>query len=221
MYISPLYLLLVGVTLALGLSTQAYVNHMLKKYSREQSQLGITGAEMANKMLADSGVHGVKVLQGSPGQDHYNPKNKSISLSPEVYGERTITAMSVACHEVGHAVQHAESYTPMTLRSAIIPVVNFTSNIWMFVFLAGVLLAINGLIDLAIILYSIAIVFQLVTLPVELNASRRAMAYLNAQAVAQTESNAAFSVLRACALTYVAAALSSILQLLYLLSQRR
>ncbi|MEG0504236.1 MAG: zinc metallopeptidase, partial [Raoultibacter sp.] len=139
---------------------------------------------------------------------------------PEAYHGTSITAIATACHEVGHAIQFAQGYSPMKFRSALVPVVNLASNAWMFVLFAGIFLSLAGLIDLAIILYAAAVIFQIVTLPVEFNASKRAMAYLGTTGITQTEQSSAFSVLRACAFTYVAAALTSILQLLYLLTLR-
>lgn len=214
------YLILIGVTLIIGFGASAYVNSRLKKYSHVPISIGITGAEAAQRMLSFHGVEGVSVQRGGKGQDFYDPRKKSITLSPEAYGESSITAYATACHEAGHAVQHAQGYAPLKIRSALVPVVNFTSNIWMFILLIGIFLNIAGLIDLAIIFYAFAVLFQIVTLPVEFNASNRAMAYMEATGISQSEQGGAFSVLRACALTYVAAALTSILQLLWLLGQR-
>ena len=143
-----------------------------------------------------------------------------MTLGPEEYNGTGITAIATACHEVGHAVQFAQGYSPMKVRGALVPVVNLASNAWMFLLLIGIFMNLAGLIDVAIIMYAAAVVFQIVTLPVEFNASRRAMAYLGTTGISQGEQSGAFSVLRACAFTYVAAALTSILQLLYLLTLR-
>lgn len=220
MPISPLYIALIVVTLAIGGFATFYVNSKLKKYKKVPSALGITGAEMARRMLAANGVSGVSIHQGAPGQDHFDPRSNSISLGPDEYNGTSITAIATACHEAGHAVQFAQGYSPMKIRSALVPVVNLASNAWMFLLLIGIFMNQMGLVDLAIIMYAAAVLFQVVTLPVEFNASRRAMAYLGTTGVSQGEQTGAFSVLRACAFTYVAAALTSILQLLYLLTLR-
>lgn len=215
-----MYWLIIIVTLALGLGTSAYVKSQFKKYSQTVSSFGATGAQVAQRMLAAHGVTGVRVYRGQEGADHFDPTTNSISLSPSVYDYPSVTAVATACHEVGHACQFAESYTPLKVRSAIVPVVNLASNAWMFVLFIGIFLNIMGFVNLAIALYAAVVVFQLVTLPVEFNASHRAMNYLNACAIPQAESKASYSILRACALTYVAAALASLLNLLYLLSFR-
>lgn len=214
------YLILIGVTLIIGFGASAYVNSQLKKYSKVPISTGITGEEAARRMLAHYGITNVAVQRGGAGQDFYDPRTRSITLDPDVFSGRSITATATACHEAGHAYQHAQNYAPLKIRSAIVPVVNIASNAWMFLLIAGIVLNVVGLIDLAIIMYAFAVVFQLVTLPVEFNASNRAMTYMQETGIMQSEQAGAFSVLRACALTYVAAALTSILQLLWLLGQR-
>lgn len=214
------YWMLIIITLILGLGASAYVNSQLKKYSKVPSSSGITGAMAAERMLRDNGVVGVQVKCGAEGQDHFDPRTNSISLSPSVYNQSTVTAYATACHEVGHACQFAQGYTPLKVRSAIWPVANFASNAWIFVLLAGIFLYMNQLIDVAIIMYAAVVVFQLITLPVEFNASHRAMDYMKSIGLPQGEVAGSFSVLRACALTYVAAALASLLQLVYLLGMR-
>lgn len=214
------YWLLIIVTLAIGMAASGYVNSQLKKYSKVPSQSGLTGAQAAEKMLRDNGVQGVRVMRGAEGQDHFDPRTNSIALSPSVYDYSTVTAYATACHEVGHACQFAQGYTPLKIRSAIVPAVNLASNAWIFILMAGVLMNLVGLIDLAIIMYALVVLFQLVTLPVEFNASHRAMDYMKAIGIPQGEVAGSFSVLRACALTYVAAALASLLQLVYLLGAR-
>lgn len=214
------YWMLIIVTLILGLGASGYVNSQLKKYSRVPSSSGITGAMAAERMLRDNGVVGVQVRCGAEGQDHFDPRTNSISLSPSVYNQSTVTAYATACHEVGHACQFAQGYAPLKIRSAIWPVANFASNAWIFILLIGIFLYINQLIDVAIIMYAAVVLFQLVTLPVEFNASHRAMDYMKSIGLPQGEVAGSFSVLRACALTYVAAALASLLQLVYLLGMR-
>lgn len=215
------YLMLIVLTLAIGLGAQAYVNHKLNKYSQIPIMNGLTGAQCAKQMLSYYGIGGVEVLMGGRGQDFFDPRSNSVTLSPDVFNGRSITATATACHEVGHACQFASDYTPMKVRSAIVPVANAASNAWIFLLLIGIFLNIVGLIWLAIIMYAVVVLFQLATLPVELNASRRAMAYMGSIGLPQSEQKGSFDVLRACAFTYLAAALTSILQLLWLLSQTR
>ena len=215
------YFLLIAVTLVIGLGATWYVNSQLKKYTRVPISNALTGAEAARRMLAFYGITGVEVRRGGHGQDFFDPRSNSITLSPEAFQGRSITATATACHEVGHACQYAEGYTPMKVRGAIVPVVNLASNAWMFVLIIGILMSFRPLITLAIVVYAVVVVFQLVTLPVEFNASRRAMAYMETAGLPQSEQGGAYSVLRACALTYLAAALTSVLQLLWLLGQNR
>ena len=212
--------MLIIVTLVIGLAASGYVKSQLKKYSNVASQSGLTGAQAAQKMLRDNGVMGVTVHRGAEGQDHFDPRSNSISLSPSVYDHSTVTAYATACHEVGHACQYAQGYAPLKIRSAIVPAVNLASNAWVFVLIGGIVLNMAGLIDVAIILYAAVVLFQLVTLPVEFNASHRAMDYMKSIGLPEGEVAGSLSVLRACALTYVAAALASLLQLVYLLGMR-
>lgn len=215
------YLLLIVVTLIIGGFATWYVNSQLKKYTKVPVSTGLTGAETARRMLAFYGVTNVEVHRGGPGQDFFDPRTNSVTLGPDSFEGRSITATATACHEVGHACQYAQNYAPMKIRGAIVPVVNIASNAWIFLLMGGIFLHITGLTTLAIIMYAAVVIFQLVTLPVEFNASRRAMTYMDTIALPQAEQRGSFSVLRACAFTYVAAALTSILQLLWLLGQNR
>lgn len=215
------YWFLIIVTLALGLGASGYVTSQLKKYAQVRSSSGITGAQAAERMLRENGVTGVVVQRGNEGQDHFDPRTNSIALSPSVYDNCSVTAYATACHEVGHACQFAQGYTPLKIRTALWPVANFASNVWLFVLLAGIFLVMNSLIDVAIVMYAAVVLFQIVTLPVEFNASHRAMDYMKTLNLPEAEVAGSFSVLRACALTYVAAALASLLQLVYLLGMRR
>lgn len=215
------YLMLIVVTLAIGLGAQAYVNHKLKKYSAVPIASGLTGAQCAQQMLAYYGISNVAVRPGGPGQDFFDPRTNSVTLSPEAYNGRSITATATACHEVGHACQFAADYTPMKVRSAIVPVANAASNLWIFLLMIGIFMNMLGLVWAAIVMYAVVVLFQLVTLPVELNASKRAMAYMGSIGLPQSEQAGSFDVLRACAFTYLAAALTSILQLLWLLGRAR
>ena len=215
------YLALVVVTLIVGMGAQFYVNNQIRKYLRVPSSRGLTGAEMARRMLADHGIYNVEIRRGGPSEDHFDPRDNSITLDPDAFGGTSVTAIATACHEAGHACQFAEDYAPMKIRGALVPAVNFASNAWIFLLMIGIAMQLAGLQALAIVVYAVVVLFQLVTLPVEFNASRRAMDYLNGTGVVAAESRGAFRVLRACALTYVAAALTSVLQLLWLLGQQR
>ena len=218
------YLGLIVITLILGFATQGYINHSYKKYSKVPIETGMTGAQAARKMLDDHGLQHV-VIRRVSGEltDHYDPRSQTVNLSDGIYDGRSVSATAVACHECGHAVQHATSYLPINIRTALVPVANFGSSAWLILLLAGVFLNIMGLVYLAIIFYCFAILFQVVTLPVEFNASHRAMDYIRSGAgcgvaLSSQASSGALTVLRAAALTYVAAALTSVLQLLYYLS---
>ena len=215
------YWFLIIITLAIGMGASGYVKSQLNKYSKVRSSSGITGAEAAERMLRAHGVSGVQVKRGNEGQDHFDPRSNTIALSPSVYDQCTVTAYATACHEVGHACQFAQGYAPLKWRTALWPLANAASNLWMFVLLAGVLLYMNQLIDVAIVMYAAVVLFQLITLPVEFNASHRALDYMKTLSLPEGEVAGSYSVLRACALTYVAAALASLLQLVYLLGLRR
>lgn len=215
------YLALVVVTLVIGLAAQGYVNSKLKKYSRVRASNGMSGAQMARQMLSYYGISNVEVRRGGPGQDFFDPRSNSVTLSPEAFDACSITATATACHEVGHACQYAQGYAPMKVRGAIVPVANVASNAWIFLLMIGIFMNLAGLITAAIIMYAAVVLFQIVTLPVEFNASRRAMAYMGTVGLPPAEQKGSFDVLRACAFTYLAAALTSILQLLWLLGQNR
>lgn len=215
------YWFLIIITLAIGMGASGYVKSQLSKYSKVRSSSGITGAEAAVRMLRAHGVAGVQVTRGNEGQDHFDPRSNTIALSPSVYDQCTVTAYATACHEAGHACQFAQGYAPLKWRTALWPLANAASNLWMFVLFAGVLLYMNQLIDVAIVMYAAVVLFQIVTLPVEFNASHRALDYMKTLSLPEGEVAGSYSVLRACALTYVAAALASLLQLVYLLGLRR
>ena len=215
------YLMLILVSTVIGLGAQFYVNNQIKKYSSVPTSTGLTGAQAAANMLAFHNVQGVPITQGGEGQDYFDPRSNSITIDPHAYGYNSVTALATACHEVGHACQYAQDYTPMKIRGAIVPAVNLASNAWIFLLMAGIVLNIAGLTTAAIIMYAVVVLFQLVTLPVEFNASQRAMVYMGQIGLPAQERKGAFDVLRACAFTYLAAALTSILQLLWLLGQRQ
>ena len=207
------------VPMIIGLVAQHRVKSTFARNLEVPISNGMTGAEVARRVLDANGLHEVPVeeVQGSL-SDHYDPKNRSVHLSTDVYRGRSIASTAVGAHEVGHAIQHAKSYGFFRFRSALFPAVAFTSNIWMLFLLGGIFLQVTGLIWVAIALYSIAVLFQLVTLPVEFDASRRAKQQLkDIGLVASTESGGVASVLTAAAWTYVAGALAAIAVLLYYL----
>jgi Zn-dependent membrane protease YugP len=216
-----LLLILLGIPLILGLVVQSRLKSTFAKNSRVPVASGKTGAEVAREILDRNGLHGVPVhpSKAGPLSDHYDPRKRGVFLSEPVYAGRSIAATAVAAHEVGHAIQHATSYTPMTLRSAIWPVAAFGSQAWFFILIAGVLFGAFGLVQLALLVFSAVIIFQLVTLPVEFNASRRAMVQIRETGLVNDgEAVGARKTLTAAAMTYVAGALASIAQLLYFLA---
>lgn len=220
MFMDMGYLGLIVVTLIIGCGATFWVNKQLKSYQRVPVSSGLTGAEVARGMLAYYGIHNVPVNRGGHGQDFFDPRTNSVTLSPEAYDGRSITATATACHEVGHACQYAEGYSPMKVRGSLVPVVNLASNAWVFLLMLGIFMQLSGLVTLAIIMYAAVVLFQVVTLPVEFNASSRAMRYMGTIGLPDGERSGSAKVLRACAYTYVAAALTSILQLLWLLGQQ-
>lgn len=219
--IDPGYLALIVATLIIGMIASGYVNSRLKKYAQVPNSQGLTGAQAASQMLAFYGIDSVAIQRGGQDQDFFDPRTNSVTLSPEAFDGRSMTALATACHEVGHACQYAAGYTPMKVRSAIVPAVNLASNAWIFLLILGIAMNLAGLTTLAIIMYAVVVLFQLVTLPVEFNASNRALAYMRTIGLPPAEQKGSADVLRACAFTYVAAALTSILQLLWLLGQNR
>ncbi|MDR0888524.1 MAG: zinc metallopeptidase [Coriobacteriales bacterium] len=217
------YLFVIIATLAIGLGAQALIKATYRKWNKVPVPTGLTGAQAARKMLDANGLYNVQIKQ-IPGElsDNFDPQTNVVSLSRDIYASRSVAATAVACHECGHAVQHACGYTPGKVRTAIVPVVNFASNLWIFVLMIGIFMQMLGLIYVAIILYVAVIAFQLVTLPVELNASSRALSYIDSYVrLPQEQYGGARSVLTAAALTYVAAALASLLNLLWLLGMAR
>lgn len=214
----PTYILII-IGVILSLLASAKVKSTFAKYNRVRSASGLTGAEAAQRILHYAGITDVAVVHISGSlTDHYDPRNKTVSLSDSVYGRNSLSAIAVAAHECGHVIQHAKAYGPLTVRTALVPVVNFGSGISWFVILAGIFFSMQPLISLGILLFSLAVIFQLVTLPVEFNASSRALTILQQTGIlGADEGKGAGKVLRAAALTYVAAAAASILQLLRLL----
>ena len=225
------YVVLVLPCVLLSLWASSNVNSTFKRYANQFSSRRITGADAARRVLAANGVHGVRIDRVSGNlTDHFDPKTNVIRLSDSVYDNTSTAAIGVACHEAGHAVQYAESYIPMKVRAAIIPLTNFGSKIAMPLILAGILFTALGsfsdtLVYLGIAAFGMSLVFQLVTLPVEFNASRRAMrAIEEANILTAEEQKGARKTLTAAAMTYVAAtavALAQLLRLIMIFGGRR
>ncbi len=218
------YLVIVLPCILLSLLASGLVNSTFKRYSKQLSSRRITGAEAAQRVLTANGVRNVQITRVSGKlTDHYDPKANVIRLSEAVYDSVSTAAIGVACHEAGHAVQYAENYSPIKLRAAIIPVTNFGSKLAMPLILLGIILSYLGsfsqtLIYLGIACFSLSLVFQLITLPVEFNASRRAMAAIDAgNILTEEERKGARKTLTAAAMTYVAAVAVSFAQLLRLI----
>lgn len=208
------------VPMVIGLWAQHRVKSTFARNLQVPSSHGMTGAEVARRILDSNGLQEVPIEE-TPGSlsDHYDPRSRSVHLSPEVYSGRSIASTAVGSHEVGHALQHAKSYAFFKFRSALAPAVQFTSNIWLLFLIGGIFLQITQFILLAVALYSVAVLFTIVTLPVEFNASQRAKTQLyDLGLVPASESEGVKSVLSAAAWTYVAGALAAIAMLLYYLS---
>ena len=213
-----IWFILIGV-MVLSFIVQSMLQSRFRKYSQEPTAGGMTGADVARLMLKDHGIYDVQVVPTNGSlTDHYNPATKTIALSEEVYASSSIAAAAVAAHECGHAVQHAYAYGPLSMRSALVPVVNFASNIVQWVLLAGVIF-INTfpmLIWLGVALFACTTLFSFITLPVEINASKRAVSWLrNAGITDGRTSPMAVDALKWAAYTYVIAAVGSLATLLY------
>ncbi len=198
---------------------QANLTRKFKKYSTVATPGGMRGCDIARRMLEDNGIHDVKItcIQGQL-TDHYNPETNTVNLSTDVYNGTNITAAAVAAHECGHAVQHAKDYAPVKMRSAMVPVVSFSSKIMSWVLLAGIFLVsvFPGILLAGIVMFAMTTLFSFITLPVEIDASRRALAWLdNAGLATRTTAAPARDALKAAAYTYVVAAVSSLGTLCY------
>lgn len=214
-----LYLAIVAVSLVLGLATQAYIKWAYAKWSRVPASIPGTGAQVARRMLDEGGAGKVGIDRiGGELTDNFNPQDACLYLSQENFSGASVASVAVACHEAGHAVQAAKGFSMYRLRTALVPAVNIASNFWWLVLMLGIFMNASGLVTVAIWLFAATVVFALVTLPVEIDASRRAVAYLGKYG-ADVDKRGARQVLTAAALTYVASALVSILQLLYYLSR--
>jgi Zn-dependent membrane protease YugP len=218
-FFDPTYLLFMLPGLALSLWATWRTKSTFSKYSRVRTARGLTGAQAAQAMLQSAGIYDVKIVPTAGTlTDHYNPINKQLALSEEVYAANSIAAVGVACHEAGHAVQHARAYKPLWLRSALVPTANIGSSVGYIVMIVGFMLHAQTMILLGAMLFSAVLLFQVVTLPVEIDASARAkrLAVEHGIVLAQ-ERQGMDRVLNAAALTYVAAAITTLLTLLYYL----
>lgn len=220
-FADPLYLVVTLVLAIPSLLAAARVKSTFAKYARVATRSGLTGAEAAMAVLRAGGVQGVRV-EPHKGflSDHYDPRAKVLRLSPEVYGGRSVSSAAVAAHEAGHALQDARGYLPLRLRSAIVPVASIGNRLWALPFFIGFLTNASGLMYVGIAMFAAVILFQLITLPTEFDASRRAEAVLAETGIigAGAEAQGVSRVLRAAAMTYVAAAVTAILHMLYLLT---
>lgn len=212
------WVLFIGIAVVSWI-VQMNLQNKFKKYSKIPTGNGMTGRDVALKMLHDNGIYDVQVTH-TPGRltDHYNPANKTVNLSEGVYESNSIMAAAVAAHECGHAVQHARMYAPLKMRSALVPVVSFASSIVTWVLLAGILLinTFPNLIWAGVILFGVTTLFSFITLPVEINASKRALVWLSSSGITNSYNHKqAEDALRSAAYTYVVAALGSLATLIY------
>ncbi|MFV0530985.1 MAG: zinc metallopeptidase [Flavobacteriales bacterium] len=218
------YMILTGVIFLISTLVSGQLKSKFKKYSQVHLRNGMSGKEIAEKMLADNGITDVQVISvGGQLTDHYNPVNKTVNLSEVVYQERNAAAAAVAAHECGHAVQHAKGYAWLNFRSKMVPAVQFSAKFVNIALMAGLaLMAMSGnalVLKIAIALFAVTVLFSVVTLPVEFDASRRALAWMQAKnVVTQEEYAGSKDSLKWAAMTYVVAALGTIAQLLYFIS---
>ncbi|MBR5541474.1 MAG: zinc metallopeptidase [Bacteroides sp.] len=215
------WILFIGIAL-ISYMVQANLKSKFEKYSKMPLANGMTGRDVAIKMLQDNGIYDVKVIS-TPGMltDHYNPANKTVNLSEGVYGSNSVAAAAVAAHECGHALQHARAYAPLKMRSALVPVVQFSSSIMSWVLLAGILMvqSMPQILLAGIVLFAATTLFSFITLPVEINASKRALAWMSSAGITNVFNHkAAEDALKSAAYTYVVAALSSLATLVYYVS---
>jgi len=220
MMFDPLYLILVMPALLFSMWAQHHVTSSFKTYSRQRTRNGLTGARAAQEILQRAGVSGVRIERVNGNlTDHFDPRDNVIRLSESVYDVPSVAAVGVAAHEAGHAIQYAHGYAPMQLRAAIIPITSLGSKLSIPLIIIGFLVGMTGLVNLGILLFGAVVLFQLITLPVEYNASNRAIEALEGSALlARDEVPASKKVLSAAALTYVGALAVSLAQLIYFVS---
>ena len=219
-----IWLICAGVPLLFGLWAQMRVKSTFKRYSQVPTRNGVTGAQAAEAVIRYSGLDGVTV-RPIPGHltDHYDPRSRTLNLSESVGQAATVAALGVAAHEAGHAIQDARNYRPMRIRQTVLPAAQFGQSLWFLPVLIGLIVGLTGLVTVGLVLFSAVVLFQLVTLPVEFDASKRALVAVESQnLLAADEVDGARAVLRAAALTYVAGFVASLGQLIYffLISRR-
>lgn len=212
------WIIFIGIAIV-SFIVQSGLKSKFDKYSKVPLYNGMTGREVAEKMLRDNGIYDVRVIS-TPGMltDHFNPTNKTVNLSEGVYSSCSVAAAAVAAHECGHAVQHARAYAPLQMRSALVPVVQFSSSIMSWILLAGILLlnSFPQLLLIGICLFAMTTLFSFITLPVEIDASRRALVWLNSAGITNASNHGmAKDALKSAAYTYVVAALGSLATLVY------
>lgn len=219
MFFDPMYLLFIAPGLLLSLWASFRVKSAFGKYSKVRSARGLTGAEAAQEMLRYAGISDVRIVRANGMlSDHYNPTNKTLALSESVYDTNSIAAVGVATHEAGHAIQHATNYGPLWVRSALVPTASIGSGVGYMVMMLGLMFASTNMVLVGAVLFSAVLLFQIVTLPVEFNATSRAKALvLDYGIITSDERRGMDKVLDAAALTYVAAAVSTLMTLLYFL----
>ena len=214
------YLLIAVISMVLGMITQGYINSKYNKWSQVPTSLPGTGADVARRMLDSNGAGDVGITQiAGHLTDNYDPRDNMLHLSRDNYTRGSVASVAVACHEAGHAIQNATGYSMMRMRSALVPAVTLASQAWALLLIGGYMFNMFGLVRLAVMVFAITVLFQLVTLPVEIDASRRAVQYLGT--VSDVDQRGAKEVLTAAALTYVASALTSVMQLVYYMGRTR
>jgi Zn-dependent membrane protease YugP len=219
MFFDPLYFVFIIPALVLSLWASWRVKVNFKKYSQVQSSRGLSGAQAAAELLQRAGIQDVQIVQtGGKLSDHYNPLTKKLALSKDVYSSSSIAAIGIATHEAGHAIQHAENYGPLWIRSLLVPTANIGSSVGYIVMLIGLFLSSTNMVLVGAVLFSAVLLFQIVTLPVEFDASSRAKRLVVEHGIILPQERVGVdAVLNAAALTYVAAAVSTLLTLLYFL----
>ncbi|MFP4599894.1 MAG: zinc metallopeptidase [Persicimonas sp.] len=217
MIFDPLYLIIIGVGFALSLGAQFWTKNRVHKWAEVATERGMSGRDVARAILQAEGINDVGIEQASGFlSDHYDPSSRTLRLSPDIFGGRSVTAAGIAAHEVGHAIQHKQGYLPMTIRQKMVPVANIGTNLGVWIMIIGLVIGVTSLAQIGVWLFGGFVAFTLVTLPVEFDASSRAKAALERHGLlSQREMNGVSQVLTAAAATYVAAAVAAILQLLY------
>lgn len=212
-----------GVPLVFGPWAQAKVQRTFARYSEVPTQGGLTGAQAAEAVLRSSGLHGVSIRPVAGRlSDHYDPRSRTLNLSADVGGAASVAALGVAAHEAGHAIQHARAYWPMQVRQALVPAAQFGQSLWFIPVVLGLAIGATGLVTVGLVLFAAIVLFQLVTLPVEFDASRRALVALKSQGLlARGEVDGARAVLGAAALTYVAGFVAALGQLVFFFLESR